>query len=145
MIKTPLIINAEHGESNGFMNSEWYINNTLILSNVDQKIKDSKFEFEIPLPCTVKVVVSGKNLSLDTCIRNNKIISDKFLRITSVLLGHYPIDVDILHHKLIWFTPDEEPPRYTPFFHSNGVAIFDFQEDDALLWHLKRNDFFQLN
>jgi hypothetical protein len=144
MKKTLLTINAENGQSNGFMNSEWYVNNNFLYSTTDQNIKDSKFVFEIQLPCVIKVVLSGKNPNLDTCIENNKIVSDKFLHVTSASLGHYPISDNVLYHKLVMFTPDGEAARYTPFFHTNGVAIFDFQEDDALLWHLRRNDFFQI-
>jgi hypothetical protein len=143
MKKTLLEVTAEQGEANGFLLAEWYMNDQLILVTPQQKTKNTKIQLEITLPCCVKIVLSGKNRETDTQIVDGKIIADKYLHITSMSLGNYPINEGLLYNKLSVFTPENREPENTTYFYDNGITVFDFQEEDALLWHLKHNNFYQ--
>lgn len=144
MNRTSLSITAEQGESNGFMTTKWYIDDDLILTTPDQNsAKQIEIHLDIDLPCRIKIICSGKNCETDTELVDGKIINDKYFCLTSVVLGKYPVNIGVLYHDLIVFQADGQPEKNTPYFHDNGIAIIDFREQDALLWHLKHNHFYQ--
>jgi hypothetical protein len=141
MNKTLLTIELEQGESNGFMIAEWYINDRLIKTTPEEKVKDAVIQLELQLPCTVTVVLSGKNSITDVKLEHDKIVADKYVYIKSMSLGNYPINIGVLYNKLCNFTATGKSTEKTTYFYDNGVASFDFKEKDALLWHLKHNEF----
>jgi hypothetical protein len=145
MPKTLLRVVVDYGQSNGFMTSDWYVDELHMcrVSGPDIDKSTTQLEMYIDLPCTVKMITYGKNLKTDTRVENGQIVSDKYWHIKSMYLAQYPINTNTLQHKLSIFTPQGEEPRPTALFYQNGSATFDFCENDALLWHLKHNDFHQ--
>lgn len=143
MSTIPLDITAEQGECNGFMTTAWYVNDRLLTPTYHSHQKNINMQLEISMPCRIAIVCSGKNQETDTELIDGKIVKDKYFCITSASLGRYPIDKDVLCNRLIVFAADAGDTKHTAYFYANGVATLEFTENNALLWHLKHNHFYQ--
>jgi hypothetical protein len=130
------------GECNGFMNSVWSINDNIVKTFAPLNPGPHCLEFEIQLPCVIKIVFSGKNSLTDTQVNSQgQILQDKFIKIEKMWLARHSIP-DNIFMKIINFTTDSgEIYQNNDYFGFNGQALLTFAEKDAVIWHMRHNHY----
>lgn len=88
-------------------------------------------EFDQSLPADIEFRVGGKG-RLDTEIDSSgQIISDKFVRIDSVLIDRMHIAKWMLESKVIEFVSSNGDTHFTNYLGSNGTAILRIPQSDS--------------
>ena len=126
------------GFCNGYHSTQWYANNKLVWSSTCDQALPAVLEFAIQLPCIFKIVVAGKNMMTDTLLQDDKILADKFVEITEILLAGYPIKQSVLYNVCKYHSDDGKTFNST-YCHSNGVLEIEFHGTDPVEWHLLNN------
>jgi hypothetical protein len=90
------------------------------------------FSVDLKLPTKITLVVSGKNMSLDTKIdKDGKILEDLYIKIIGVSLDGFDPGVSFLHQKIKLVT--EDGVLTTPYLGFNGHV--DFIMDQPTVFH----------
>lgn len=136
---TNIKFKIRQGNCNGYHSTIWYANNQeLWQSSADTALPET-LEFTIQMPCTIKIVVSGKNMNLDTVLVDDKIVADKFTQLSEVYLAGYPIKESVLF-EICKYHGDDNKIYSSTYCHSNGVLELNINNQDPVKWHLLNNN-----
>jgi len=81
----------------------------------------------VTLPCKLTFITGNKNPLIDTQLdADGKIIQDKFIEITDIQLGRFPVNI----YKCL---------QGQSYWGLSGSVSVNFDEPNFLLWHLKNN------
>jgi hypothetical protein len=138
MSAVPIKINITLGECNGYMSSLWYVDNQLVADLSKHDLATCTVAFNAVLPCNIVVVVSGKNQNTDTMVQDGKIVQDKYIVITDMLVARLPVNKHTLY-QICNYTKYNGQSINDIYWAWNGQATISLTESDAVLWHLKYN------
>ena len=136
---TRIDINFKFGECNGFMNLEIRDKSSqlLVLNNIEEA--DQKITLDLEFPNVLEFVSTGKNLHADTKLdKDNNIIADKFVKLLSMNVGYVPVNQYVLQ-TICKFQPKNAKPIYNLYWYTNGKASIEFNDENFLRWHLRKN------
>jgi len=127
------------GNYNGTMRMTIFINDVLI---EDYKKFDSEhvvFKHNIPWPSTMKILLTGKNLSCDTKVDpDGKILADKFIELKKILVDR--CEATVQYTKSIHLNTKDQSIN-SVYWGFNGSVTLIFDQDDSFIWHmLQRKD-----
>lgn len=137
---TNVTLDLEFGIYNGSMSAILSSNQTIIakLANIVDSIQH--IECKIQLPNSITIELANKNEKYDTLLDNNKIVQDKYVKLSKLTLGNIPI-TDL--HSICQYTHHgvSVADNYWGF---NGSVKIEFDESEFILWHLKHNNKFSI-
>lgn len=106
------------------------MNMTLTYDNKSYQIEHTNPMVSIPimLPANIRIDFFGKDPNLDTIVKDNKIVEDKYIQITKITLDDIPFDGKYLHQCLTINTNagDNITTSYIGF---NGVMNINLNKD----------------
>lgn len=97
-------------------------------------------EFEITLPTTVVLQISGKNYNTDTIVGSDgNILEDMFVKLVALTLDGFPLRDVFLHQNLTIVTDNNEKIT-TSYFGFNGTVTIDLHQDNVFEQYLLMNN-----
>jgi len=101
--------------------------------------KSGVIEFEILLPTTIILDVSGKNYNTDTIVAaDGTILQDIFAKIDSITIDNFPLNQLFLHQRITLST-DTDQNVITSYFGFNGTVTIELKEDTVFAQLLSMN------
>ncbi len=95
--------------------------------------------FEISLPTTIILDVSGKNYNTDTIVAaDGTILQDIFAKIDSIIIDNFPLNQLFLHQRITLST-DTDQNVITSYFGFNGTVTIELKEDTVFAQLLSMN------
>ncbi len=96
-------------------------------------------EFEIVLPTTIILNVSGKNYNTDTIVdADGNILQDIFVKIDSITIDNFPLNKIFLHQRITLRT-DTDQNITASYFGFNGTAAIELKENTVFAQLLSMN------
>jgi hypothetical protein len=133
-------VKLEVGECNGFMKSKWFANEQCMIEVDPTESGEIDISFDVELPCTIKIELSGKDLNADTKVnQNGNIIQDKFIKISGMWLARHPIPEFVYMNMCEVETNDSK--FKTSYFGFPGTVLIALDEQDPITWHFKHNHY----
>lgn len=133
-------VTLDVGECNGFMRTEWYANDQLVADVMPTSTDPIDVCFNLTLPGTVKIVLSGKNMNTDTLVDDSgKTVKDKFIKIKQMSLARHPISEHV--YMNLCNVTTEQGIFTTAYFGFPGTVKISFNEADPILWHLTHTQY----
>lgn len=138
-MKTNFRVKLTLGECNGFMSSEWFVNDQHI-TTLETNTTEAFVEFFVDLPCVITIKLSNKNLETDTLVdHNGQVIKDKFIKIDNMWLARRFIPEHVFSNMCEIQTVDK---KFTSsYFGFPGTVNIHINEADPILWHFKNNHY----
>ena len=95
---------------------------------------------EVELPFTLWFELSGK-ISNDTVVENGTIVADKFIKLESIQLDKFDLEVWRIPNKYLFLTADGQDCP-TNYWGKNGTANFIIDNQDPAFWLLECPDLY---
>jgi hypothetical protein len=122
------------GSYNGTMQMTIFVNDVLVQDYKEFDSEYVKFSHDIPWPCKIKILLSGKNLLCDTNVNSDgKIVADKFVELKKIIVDR--CEVAAPYMKSIQLDTDDQSIN-TLYWGFNGIVALNFEQDDSFTWHL---------
>ena len=138
-MNTEITMEFEFGHYNGTMNMDVYAGDELLARYQDHNIKTCTLQKNILMPCTLRFSLSNKD-KFDTEVYQDKIVADKYVKLTKMLLGRIPVATHILIK--ICQINDQFANNY---WGQNGTVTIDLNVKDFIQWHLSNKNVFDLH
>ena len=139
-MNTKIDLTLAVGECNGYMNSQWFVDNVIVADVKPTTADDIDISFDVTLPCTITVLFSGKNMATDTVLdESGNVLRDKFIFFKHLSLARVPVPEHIFRNFCNYETEDQT--LNTTYYGFPGKMTFKFDENDPILWHFKHNHY----
>jgi hypothetical protein len=137
MALTSIKIELEFSESNGLMTTSFNGKDITPAGSGTLLVEEI-----LEMPALLKFEFSGKQGQDTVLDEKGNIISDKYVKIKSMIIGHVPVNSNLLY-SLCSYTRNGETVNDT-FFGFNGELEIHIDSDDAILWHLENDNKFDI-
>jgi hypothetical protein len=128
------------GECNGYMNSQWFVDNVMVADIKPTTDNDIDISFNVTLPCTITAIFSGKNMSTDTVSdESGNIVRDKFIFFKHLSLARVPVPEMTFRNFCNYETENQK--SNSTFYGFPGKMTLELDEKDPILWHFKHNHY----
>ena len=138
---TNLNIELHFSQCNGSMAVEIHTDQGLVtaLSNQTGIVQ---INHSMIFPNTVKFKLTNKNPNTDTKVIDGKIVADKNVQLTNLIIGNIPVESHKLFNICNYRYNDQT--TINTFWAFNGIVTIDFDVDNFILWHLKLDNKFRI-
>ena len=124
------------GHYNGTMRMQIFFDNIQVFDFADIKTESLTVKHRMTLPCCMKILLSDKDLTVDTKIDSDgKIIADKFIKLEKILVDR--IDPGIEYMKSIALDTGENKLNVL-YWGFNGTVELAFDATNSFIWHLSQ-------
>jgi predicted HNH restriction endonuclease len=124
------------GRYNGSMRMQILVNDNPVAEYFNIESDNLVFKHQIPWPCNLKILISDKNLSIDTQVDDQgNITADKFIQLKKILVDRMNATEEFIRSTILDTGENKIKSYYWGF---NGTVNIDFDHADSLAWHLKQ-------
>jgi hypothetical protein len=122
------------GHCNGTMSMEIFVNDLLATSYASFDCDHVTFKHTVPWPCTIKITVSGKDLSRDTRIDDaGNILADKYIELKKVTVDRCEAGLQFMQSIQLVTNDTVLNKVYWGF---NGCVYLNLDHSDSFMWHM---------
>jgi len=133
---TALSLTLYSNNFNGSMSASFFTAQKMLQKTTVLKHGDHIFDFDIDLPCTLNVLVNGKDNSKDTVVDDKgNILEDKFIRIDKICLDNKPLNDNALP-KFCKLVTNDSKTIVSNYIGFNGMVSLDLNYSDSLVAHI---------